>query len=101
MDAVTGMKTELVPVPELARMGVGRVSIPVASILVVHKALKSFLAALKASPTGTLAGQTQWVAGFEEFTDAVGLKDYRAMEDRWLPGARVGQKYQGAPRIVS
>ena len=29
MDAVTGVKTELVPVPDLAAMGVGRVSIPV------------------------------------------------------------------------
>ncbi|HEX8984477.1 MAG TPA: isocitrate lyase/PEP mutase family protein, partial [Bryobacteraceae bacterium] len=34
MDGVTGVKTELVPIPELARLGVARVSIPVASILV-------------------------------------------------------------------
>ncbi|MCK7490076.1 MAG: hypothetical protein MZU79_07530 [Anaerotruncus sp.] len=43
-------------------MGVGRVSIPVASIMVAHKALTDFFAALKASPTGTLPGQTQWVS---------------------------------------
>ncbi|MFI5372689.1 MAG: oxaloacetate decarboxylase, partial [Candidatus Eisenbacteria bacterium] len=37
MDAVSGVKTELVPIPELAKMGVGRVSIPVASIMVMHR----------------------------------------------------------------
>ncbi len=61
MDAISGMKTELIPIPDLAAMGVGRVSIPVASIMVAHKALMEFFAALKASPTGTLPGQTQWV----------------------------------------
>src|SRR5512143_1489429 len=38
MDAVSGVKTELVPIPELARMGVGRVSIPAASIMVARRA---------------------------------------------------------------
>jgi methylisocitrate lyase len=101
MDAISGMKTELVPIPELAKLGVGRVSIPVASIMVMHKALKQFFVVLKASPTGTLPGQTQWVSSFEEFTDAVGLKDYRAMEDRYLPKQRVEEKYKGADKIVA
>jgi len=100
MDAISGMKTELVPIPELAKMGVGRVSIPVASIMVAHKALTNFFAALKASPTGTLPGQTQWVSSFEEYTDFVGLKDYRAMENEYLPGQRVEEKYKGAKKIV-
>ncbi len=80
MDAISGVKTELVPIPELAKMGVGRVSIPVASIMVVHKALFDFFKALKASPTGNLAGQQQWAATFEEYTDFVGLPG--------VPGAR-------------
>jgi methylisocitrate lyase len=101
MDAVTGMKTELVPIPELARMGVGRVSIPVASVMVAHKALTAFFTALKAAPDGILPGQTQWLASFEEFTDFVGLKEYRAMEDEFLPGQRLESKYQGAAKIVS
>jgi methylisocitrate lyase len=100
MDAISGMKTELVPIPELAKLGVGRVSIPVASIMVVHKALKGFFTALKASPTGTLAGQTQWVTTFEEYTDAVGLKDYKAQEDRYLPRQKLEEKYQGMEKIV-
>ncbi|HWQ08901.1 MAG TPA: isocitrate lyase/PEP mutase family protein [Holophaga sp.] len=101
MDAITGMKTELIPIPELARMGVGRVSIPVASIMVAHKALTTFFKALKAAPTGNLAGQSQWVSTFEEYTDFVGLKGYKAMEDRFLPKERMEDKYKGADKIVS
>ncbi len=100
MDAISGMKTELVPLPELAKMGVGRVSIPVASCMVAHKALTSFFTALKNSPTGILAGQTQWVSSFEEFTDFVGLKDYRKLENQYLPRQTVEAKYKGAGKIV-
>jgi 2-methylisocitrate lyase-like PEP mutase family enzyme len=100
MDAISGMKTELVPIPELAKMGVGRVSIPVASIMVVHKALTDFFRALRKSPAGILPGQTQWVSSFEEFTDFVGLKAYRKLEDRYLPGARIKDKYKGIAKIV-
>lgn len=100
MDAVTGMKTELIPIPELAKMGVGRVSIPVASIMVTHKALVSFFSALKAAPAGILPGQTQWLSSFEEYTDFVGLKDYRALEDEYLPKGRIDDKYKGQRKIV-
>jgi 2-methylisocitrate lyase-like PEP mutase family enzyme len=93
MDAVSGVKTELVPLPELARMGVARVSIPVASILVAHRALKAFFDALRAAPTGLLAGQSQWVSTFEEYTGFVGLKDYRRKEDEFLPRATIEEKY--------
>lgn len=100
MDAISGMKTELIPLPELAKMGVGRVSIPVASIMVAHKALTDFFTALKKSPTGILAGQTQWVSSFEEYTDFVGLKAYRQLENQYLPGERVKSKYKGTAKIV-
>jgi methylisocitrate lyase len=94
MDAVSGVKTELIPIPELAKIGVGRVSIPVASIMVAYKALKWFFMALRDSPTGTLPGQTHWVPSFEEYTNFVGLKTYRAMEKEFLPGARLESKYE-------
>ena len=100
MDAITGMKTELIPIPELAAMGVGRVSIPVASIMVAHKALMNFFTALKKSPTGILAGQTQWISSFEEFTDVVGLKEYRMLEDKFLPKEKMETKYKGTAKIV-
>jgi 2-methylisocitrate lyase-like PEP mutase family enzyme len=100
MDAISGMKTELVPIPELAEMGVGRVSIPVASIMVAHKTLTSFFTALKQSPTGILAGQTQWVSSFEDYTDFVGLKAYRKLEEQYLPEERIETKYKGTSKIV-
>ena len=93
MDGVTGVKTELIPIPELARMGVARVSIPVASILVAHRALKEFFTELKASPTGLLEGQQHWVSSFSEFTGFVGLKEYRALENEYLPRTLVEAKY--------
>ncbi|MGA2771440.1 MAG: isocitrate lyase/PEP mutase family protein [Bryobacteraceae bacterium] len=85
MDAVTGVKTELIPIPELAAMGVARVSIPVASILVMHKALKDFFEALRASPSGILAGETDRITSFKEYTAFVGLPEYRALEREYLP----------------
>lgn len=100
MDAITGVKTELIPIPELARMGVGRVSIPVASIMVAHKALRDFFTALKASPTGILPGQTQWITPFAEFTNFVGLKEYKALEELYLPKERIDLKYQGIKDIT-
>ncbi len=100
MDAISGMKTELVPIPELAKMGVGRVSIPVASCMVAHKAMMSFFTALRRSPSGILPGETQWVSSFEEFTDFVGLKDYKKMEEEYLPKERLEGKYRGEGKIV-
>ncbi|MBN1321981.1 MAG: oxaloacetate decarboxylase [Thermoleophilia bacterium] len=100
MDAISGMKTELIPIPELAAMRIGRVSIPVASIMVMHKALMEFFTALRASPTGTMPGQTQWVSSFEEYTDFVGLKEYKAMEDQYLPQQRLESKYGDVDKIV-
>lgn len=96
MDAVTGVKTELVPIGELKGIGIGRVSIPVASIMVAQKAMTDFFTALKASPTGLLAGQTGWVPAFGEFTDFVGLSRYRALEEKYLPKDRLDVKYGGA-----
>ena len=72
MDGVTGVKTELIPIPELARLGVARVSIPVASIMVAHKALVNFFTDLRRSPTGILAGETERLSSFKQYTAFVG-----------------------------
>lgn len=85
MDAVTGVKTQLVSIPELAAMGVARVSIPVASVLVMHKALTDFFVALHGSHTGILAGETYWLTAFKEYTAFVGLPQYRKEEHEYLP----------------
>jgi 2,3-dimethylmalate lyase len=100
MDAISGMKTELIPIPELAKIGVARVSIPVASIMVAHKSLTTFFNALKSAPKGILPGQTQWLSSFEEYTDFVGLKEYKKLEDQYLPKDIMESKYQGRTAIV-
>ena len=84
MDGVTGVKTELIPIPDLAALGVARVSIPVASIFVMHHALTEFFAALRASPTGILSGQTHRLTSFADYTAFVGLPEYRAQEREYL-----------------
>jgi 2,3-dimethylmalate lyase len=93
MDAVSGVRTELIPIPELAAMGVARVSIPVASILVVHKALMDFFLALKQSPNGILLGQTQWLTSFQEYNQFLGMEEYRRLEKKYLPAQRLQEKY--------
>ena len=85
MDGVTGVKTELVSIPELAAMGIARVSIPVASILAMHKALTDFFTALHGSHSGILPGETHWVTSFKDYTAFVGLPEYREMEHEYLP----------------
>ena len=85
MDAVTGVKTELVPVPELFAMGVGRVSIPVASIMVMHKALTDFFADLQSSDTKTLPGEHHRISSFKEYLSFVGMEEYKDMEKMFLP----------------
>ena len=93
MDGITGVRTELVAVPDLARLGVGRVSIPVASVLVAHRALRDFFLALRASSSGNLAGQSQWATPFEAYNGFVGLREYRALEERYLPEGALKAKY--------
>jgi 2,3-dimethylmalate lyase len=92
MDAVTGVKTDLIAIPELAALGVARVSIPVASVLVAHRALYEFFTALKASAGGILAGQTRWVTPFSDYTRFIGLDEYRRLEATYLPADRAGEK---------
>ena len=85
MDGVTGVRTELISIPELAALGVARVSIPVASILVMHRALTEFFGALRAAASGILAGQSHRVTSFAEYTSFVGLPEYRELEREYLP----------------
>ncbi|MCB0833976.1 MAG: isocitrate lyase/PEP mutase family protein [Bacteroidetes bacterium] len=94
MDGITGVKTELIPVPDLARLGIGRVSIPVASIMVMHKALTRFFGTLRASPSGILKGEEWWATSFDEYTNFVGLNTYREMEKDFLPTTKMAAKYQ-------
>jgi hypothetical protein len=68
--------------------------------MVVQKALTEFFRALKASPTGNLAGQARWAATFEQYTDLVGLPAYRALEEQYLPAVALAAKYGQAKEPV-
>jgi methylisocitrate lyase len=94
MDGVTGVKTELVPIPELAAMGVARVSIPVASTLVAHRALTQFFTALRSAPDGVLSDRRDLLSSFDTVTDFLGLGHYRELEDAYLPANRLAEKYE-------
>jgi methylisocitrate lyase len=92
MDGVTGVRTELVPIPELAKMGVARVSIPVASVLVAHKALKEFFEVLRASDLGILPGRTDLLSSFDDYQRFVGLDEYQDQERQYLPSDRLEKR---------
>jgi methylisocitrate lyase len=94
MDAVTGVKTELIPVPELAEMGVGRVSIPVASVMVAHRALSRFFQDLSRNPKKILPGHSYCISSFPEYTGFVGLNDYKEQEKKYLPKELFEKKYE-------
>jgi len=61
--------------------------------MVMHKALADFFKALHDSPTGTLPGQTHWLSTFRDYTAFVGLPEYRATEEEYLPPAVIEEKY--------
>jgi methylisocitrate lyase len=91
-DSVVGGKTPLVPIPELADLGVARVSVPVGTIFVVTKSLRDYLRLLK--ERGTMPDRTDLLVSFDDFKELIGLSEYREREDRFLPTATVEEKYQ-------
>ena len=101
MDGVAGFKTELVPIRELAAMGVGPFSIPVSSTLVVHHALIEFPAALRASATGLLAGRGDLASSFDEVTTFLGLPGYLDMENAYLPQTVHGRKVRSLSSLAA
>jgi methylisocitrate lyase len=90
-DSIVGGKTPLVPIEELAELGVGRVSVPVGTIFVVVKWLREYLSVLK--ERGIMPDRTDLVCTFDEFKKFVGLPEYKELEKRLLPKSVVEQKY--------
>ena len=82
-DNVEGGKTPLVPVKDLAAMGVARVSIPVGTTFAAMRGVEKYLEAIKG---GQLTpGRTDLVATFAEFKDLVGVPKFREQEKEFLP----------------
>lgn len=82
-DAVIGGKTPVMPISELRKMGVARVSIPVGTTFAAVKGVKNYLEAIKNDQIAP--GRTDLVCLFEEFKDIVGYDYYRGLEGKFLP----------------
>ena len=82
-DNIEGGKTPLVPLEELAEMGVARVSIPVGTAFAAARGVQNYLEAIKG---GRLAPERkELVFSFDEFKDLVGVPGFRAQEKEFLP----------------
>lgn len=82
-DFVEGGKTPLVPIEELAEMGVARVSVPTGTIFSSIRGVSNYLDAIKG---GRLAkGRSDLVTSFDEFKELVGIPGFRALEKEFLP----------------
>ncbi|MDR2137777.1 MAG: oxaloacetate decarboxylase, partial [Synergistaceae bacterium] len=82
-DLVEGGKTPLLPIDELAAMGVARVSVPTGTTFAAMRGVKNYLEAIKG---GRLApGRSDLVASFAEFKDVVGVPKFRELEKEFLP----------------
>jgi 2-methylisocitrate lyase-like PEP mutase family enzyme len=90
-DSIVGGKTPLIPIEELAELGVARVSVPVGTIFVVTKWMREYLSVLK--ERGIMPDRTDLLCTFDEFKQFVGLPEYKELEKRFLPKAVVEQKY--------
>lgn len=82
-DNIEGGKTPLVPLEELAAMGVARVSIPVGTTFAAARGVQNYLEAIKG---GRLAPEKKdLVFSFDEFKDLVGVPGFREQEKAFLP----------------
>ncbi|MDR1875486.1 MAG: isocitrate lyase/PEP mutase family protein [Synergistaceae bacterium] len=82
-DMVEGGKTPLIPIEELAAMGVARVSVPTGTTFAAMRGVKNYLEAIRG---GRLApGRSDLVASFAEFRDVVGVPKFRELEKEYLP----------------
>lgn len=82
-DNIEGGKTPLIPIKELAQMGVARVSIPVGTTFAAAKGVQNYLNAIK---DGALAPERKdFVFSFDEFKELVGVPFFRGQEKLYLP----------------
>ncbi len=79
MEAVTGVASGLLSLAALRELGVARVSVPVASILAMHRALTQFFVDLRSSPDGR--ADPEGITPFEDYLDFVGLPELLAADE--------------------
>lgn len=91
-DGVYGGKTPLVPLSELRRIGVSRVSIPVGVAFAAVKGIERYLDVL--ATHGIAPGRDDLVCTFGYFKQVVGLDQVRNLEEKYLPRQVLAEKYR-------
>lgn len=80
-DAVVGGKTPLLPVEELKKIGVARISVPVGPVFAAVKGMSTYLKEVK---NLTSQGKTDLCVSFDEYRELVGYNRIRDLEKQYL-----------------
>lgn len=80
-DAVVGGKTPLLPVEELKKIGVARISVPVGPVFAAVKGMSTYLKEVK---NLTSQGKTDLCVSFDEYRELVGYNHIRDLEKQYL-----------------
>jgi 2-methylisocitrate lyase-like PEP mutase family enzyme len=94
-DGVKGGKTPVVPIEDLRKLGVARVSIPVGVVFAAVRGMENYLKVL--AERGVAPDRTDLVVSFEYWKELVGFPEVRELEKRFLPQEVYQSKY-GAKR---
>lgn len=86
-------RTPILPVAELERIGVARVSFPLTAVFAAAFAVREAMNHLMQH--GNMLGYADRLTRFEEFTKLVGLPEIRELEKEFLPIDIVERKYGG------
>jgi 2,3-dimethylmalate lyase len=90
-DGIKGGKTPIVPIEDLRRLGVARVSIPVGAVFAAVRGMEDYLKVL--AERGVAPDRTDLVVSFEYWKDLVGFPKVRDLEKRFLPQEAYRSKY--------
>ena len=90
INMLYGGKTPPVPFETLQEWGAARVSVPVASIFAVAKALENAYTKILNDEGADLLAYSY---NFEQFTTLVGLPEIKKLEQQFLPESELEAKY--------
>jgi len=90
-DGVKGGKTPIVPIEDLRKLGVARVSIPVGVVFAAVRGMENYLKVL--AERGVAPDRSDLVVSFDYWKELVGFPEVRELEKRFLPQDAYQSKY--------
>jgi 2-methylisocitrate lyase-like PEP mutase family enzyme len=90
-DGVKGGKTPIVPIEDLRKLGVARVSIPVGVVFAAVRGIENYLKVL--AERGVAPDRSDLVVSFDYWKELVGFPEVRELEKRFLPQEAYQSKY--------